>query len=237
LIEFRIHGRGGQGNVVAAYSLATAAIDEGRYGQTFPAFGAERRGAPVVAFVRIADQAFKRHCQVLHPAFLIIQDQALEEGVTIHTHRGIRRLILRGEHVVGVEMVHMKKLPNAQGTMERVAFEGTETVLHVDQVIPAIGQVVNPAGVEILLSGKHHLDVNHWGHIPNQPGVYTGGDTSRGGKGSVTAEVGDGRRAAEAIARQLQGKPVADPVDFQTLPYEHLNLHYYEHAPRNEHTT
>jgi pyruvate ferredoxin oxidoreductase gamma subunit len=77
LIEVRIHGRGGQGNVVAAYSLATAAIDEGRYGQAFPAFGAERRGAPVVAFVRIADQAFKRHCQVLHPAFLIIQDQAL----------------------------------------------------------------------------------------------------------------------------------------------------------------
>ena len=63
--------------MVAAYSLATAAIDEGRYGQAFPAFGAERRGAPVMAFVRIADQPFKRHCQVLHPAFLIIQDQAL----------------------------------------------------------------------------------------------------------------------------------------------------------------
>ena len=77
MIEVRIHGRGGQGNVVAAYSLATAAIDEGRYGQAFPAFGAERRGAPVIAFVRIADQPFKRHCQVLHPAFLIIQDQAL----------------------------------------------------------------------------------------------------------------------------------------------------------------
>lgn len=77
MIEVRIHGRGGQGNVVAAYSLATAAIDEGRYGQAFPAFGAERRGAPVMAFVRIADQPFKRHCQVLHPAFLIIQDQAL----------------------------------------------------------------------------------------------------------------------------------------------------------------
>ena len=77
MIEVRIHGRGGQGNVVAAYSLATAAIDEGRFGQAFPAFGAERRGAPVVAFVRIAAQPLRRRCQVLHPAFLIIQDQAL----------------------------------------------------------------------------------------------------------------------------------------------------------------
>lgn len=77
LIEVRIHGRGGQGNVVAAYLLATAAIDQGHFGQAFPAFGAERRGAPVVAFVRIADAPLRRRNQVLHPDFLIVQDHAL----------------------------------------------------------------------------------------------------------------------------------------------------------------
>jgi pyruvate ferredoxin oxidoreductase gamma subunit len=77
LIEVRIHGRGGQGNVVAAYLLATAAIDQGHFGQAFPAFGAERRGAPVVAFVRIADAPLRRRNQVLQPDFLIIQDHAL----------------------------------------------------------------------------------------------------------------------------------------------------------------
>jgi pyruvate ferredoxin oxidoreductase gamma subunit len=77
MLEIRIHGRGGQGNVVAAYLLATAAIEEGRYGQAFPAFGAERRGAPVVAFTRIADRPIRRRCQVREPAFLIVQDQAL----------------------------------------------------------------------------------------------------------------------------------------------------------------
>ena len=84
MIEIRIHGRGGQGNVVAAYLLATAAIEERRFGQAFPAFGAERRGAPVVAFTRIADQPIRRRCQVREPAFLIIQDQALLQvpGVT-----------------------------------------------------------------------------------------------------------------------------------------------------------
>jgi len=84
VLEVRIHGRGGQGNVVAAYLLATVAINEGRFAQAFPAFGAERRGAPVTAFVRIAKDAFRRRSQVREPAFLIVQDQSLlhVEGVT-----------------------------------------------------------------------------------------------------------------------------------------------------------
>lgn len=77
MIEIRIHGRGGQGNVVAAYLLAMAAFEEKRYGQAFPNFGAERRGAPVMAFVRIAEIPIQRRNQVRTPAFLIIQDQAL----------------------------------------------------------------------------------------------------------------------------------------------------------------
>ena len=77
MIEVRIHGRGGQGNVVAAYLLATTAINEGLHAQAFPAFGAERRGAPVIAFVRINHEPIKRRCQVATPDFLIIQDEAL----------------------------------------------------------------------------------------------------------------------------------------------------------------
>lgn len=77
MIEVRIHGRGGQGNVVAAYLLATSAINEGWHAQAFPAFGAERRGAPVVAFVRINHEPIRRRCQVVSPDFLIIQDEAL----------------------------------------------------------------------------------------------------------------------------------------------------------------
>jgi pyruvate ferredoxin oxidoreductase gamma subunit len=77
VIEIRIHGRGGQGNVVAANLLAMAAFEEKRYGQAFPNFGAERRGAPVMAFVRIDDKPIRRRNQVQHPAFLIIQDEAL----------------------------------------------------------------------------------------------------------------------------------------------------------------
>lgn len=77
LTEVRIHGRGGQGNVLAAYALATAAIDEGQWAQAFPAFGAERRGAPVAAFVRISSRPHLRRCQISEPHYLIVQDETL----------------------------------------------------------------------------------------------------------------------------------------------------------------
>ncbi len=75
--EIRIDGRGGQGNVVAAYMLAEAAFEAGRFGQAFPSFGPERRGAPVAAFVRISDRPVRRRCQVREPLYIVVQDPSL----------------------------------------------------------------------------------------------------------------------------------------------------------------
>jgi len=77
MIEYRIHGRGGQGSVAAAYLLAAAAFEAGHTCQAFPAFGAERRGAPVTAFVRIDDKPIHLRSQVAAPDFLIVQDDTL----------------------------------------------------------------------------------------------------------------------------------------------------------------
>jgi pyruvate ferredoxin oxidoreductase gamma subunit len=95
MIEIRIHGRGGQGNVVAAYLLATAAIDEGHHAQAFPTFGAERRGAPVAAFVRLAPEPILRRCEVREPHFVIVQDPTLlkSAGVTAGLREGGRVLV------------------------------------------------------------------------------------------------------------------------------------------------
>lgn len=158
-------------------------------------------------------------------------DQALEEGVTIHEHRGIHRLILRGEKVIGVEMVHMKKLRQPSGRLKRVEFEGTETVLHVDQVIPAIGQVVDPLGVEPLLDHREFFRVDEWGRFAKHAGVYTGGD-ARGDRGTVSEAIGDGRRAAIAIDADLRGIELPIGERREALGFDHLNLNYFEHAPR-----
>ncbi len=77
MLEVRIHGRGGQGNVVAAYLLAHAGIAGGLHAQAFPFFGAERRGAPVAAYVRLAARPIRLHAAVRTPHFVIVQDEKL----------------------------------------------------------------------------------------------------------------------------------------------------------------
>ena len=78
LVEIRWHGRGGQGAVTSAEMLARAAILEGKYAQAFPAFGPERRGAPVLAFVRIdAKQPVKIRAEITKPDVVVILDPGL----------------------------------------------------------------------------------------------------------------------------------------------------------------
>jgi 2-oxoisovalerate ferredoxin oxidoreductase gamma subunit len=83
VIEIRIHGRGGQGAVVASKLLAESFFCEGHFVQAFPAFGVERRGAPVMAFVRIDKAPVRLRCNVYHPDHLVVLDHALTETVDI----------------------------------------------------------------------------------------------------------------------------------------------------------
>ena len=78
LVEIRWHGRGGQGAVTSAELLAKAAIDEGKYAQAFPAFGAERRGAPVLAFDRISNrEPIRIRAEITEPDVVVVLDPGL----------------------------------------------------------------------------------------------------------------------------------------------------------------
>jgi pyruvate ferredoxin oxidoreductase gamma subunit/2-oxoisovalerate ferredoxin oxidoreductase gamma subunit len=88
LIEIRLHGRGGQGTVVASLVLARAAMLEGRSVQAFPEFGVERRGAPVTAFLRIAQERIPLRCRVERPDHVLVLDPALLPMIELPTGRG-----------------------------------------------------------------------------------------------------------------------------------------------------
>jgi len=78
LIEIRWHGRGGQGAVTSAELLARAAINEGKYAQAFPSFGPERRGAPVLAFVRISNkEPIRVRAEIAEPDVVVVLDPGL----------------------------------------------------------------------------------------------------------------------------------------------------------------
>lgn len=84
MIEIRWHGRGGQGAVTSAEILAQAAISEGKYAQAFPSFGPERRGAPVLAFVRIsANQPIRVRSSITEPDVVVVLDPSLLSIVNV----------------------------------------------------------------------------------------------------------------------------------------------------------
>ena len=81
--ELRIHGRGGQGAVIASKVLASALFHEGRSVQAFPAFGVERRGAPVTAFLRFSQGPILLRCEITSPHDLIILDPTLIKAIDV----------------------------------------------------------------------------------------------------------------------------------------------------------
>jgi len=83
MFQIRIHGRGGQGVVSASEMMSVAAFLGGRYSMSFPSFGSERMGAPVIAFVRIDDKEIELREPVLDPDCLIIQDPTLFHAVDV----------------------------------------------------------------------------------------------------------------------------------------------------------
>jgi 2-oxoacid:acceptor oxidoreductase gamma subunit (pyruvate/2-ketoisovalerate family) len=83
--EIRIHGRGGQGAVLAARMLASAFVAEGKSVASFPMYGFERRGAPVVAFTRVDDKPIREKTQIYTPDCLVVIDPTLMKLPTLFT--------------------------------------------------------------------------------------------------------------------------------------------------------
>ncbi|MBW2340530.1 MAG: 2-oxoacid:acceptor oxidoreductase family protein [Deltaproteobacteria bacterium] len=81
--EIRIHGRGGQGAVLASRILAKALVEEGKSVKAIPSFGFERRGAPVAAFLRFDDKVIRQATNIYHPNCIICLDPTLPRSVDI----------------------------------------------------------------------------------------------------------------------------------------------------------
>jgi len=78
MLEIRIHGRGGAGVKSCAQILGRAAFLSGFKTQDFSLYGAERRGAPVVSFVRIDKEPILERGYITTPEIVIILDDTLD---------------------------------------------------------------------------------------------------------------------------------------------------------------
>jgi len=85
MVEVRFHSLGGQGAVTLINMIAQAGNLVGRHVQAFPFFGAERRGAPVMCFLRMDSKPIDLRSQIYRPDFLVVMGNsvlgpAIEEG-------------------------------------------------------------------------------------------------------------------------------------------------------------
>lgn len=83
MYEIRLHGRGGQGAVLASNMLAQALVEEGKHAVAIPSFGFERRGAPVAAFLRVSDRPIRSLTNIYNPDCIICIDPTVARAVDI----------------------------------------------------------------------------------------------------------------------------------------------------------
>jgi len=77
MLRIRFHGRGGQGMKTASRIIGSAAFHAGFVVQDAPVYGAERRGAPMAAFTRMARQPLLEHGAISHPDLVVVADDTL----------------------------------------------------------------------------------------------------------------------------------------------------------------
>jgi len=77
MFRIRFHGRGGQGMKTASRVLGSAFFCEGFQVQDAPRYGAERRGAPIFAFVRAAREPINERGIIRCPDLVIVADDSL----------------------------------------------------------------------------------------------------------------------------------------------------------------
>ncbi len=132
---------------------------------------------------------------------------AREEGVRFLTlHNPIE---YRADEQGRVRQVVLQRMelgePDASGRRRPVPVEGAVETMDVDLVIVSVGVSPNPLvprsieGLELGRKGTIAVDEDMRSSVPT---IFAGGDIVRGGA-TVILAMGDGKRAAEAMDRQL----------------------------------
>ncbi len=166
MVEIRFHGRGGQGAVIASKILASALFKEGKYAQAFPAFGAERRGAPVMAFTRFDKKEITRRSMVYEPDHVVVLDEPILDVVDVTAGLKENGWVLINSPKPPSAFTAMKKFRVATVDANRIASEnelGSSTSPVVNTVIlGALAKVTGLVGLKAVLEGIRE-------YVPSKP--------------------------------------------------------------------
>ncbi len=151
-----------------------------------------------------------RRSEAEMPARLEERENAKEEGVIFKLLTNPTRFI-GDEHgwVKAMECIKMELgEPDESGRRRPIPKPGSEYILEIDTVIPALGTRANP----LLPRSTPGLETTRWGTIAadeetgktTKPGVWAGGDIVTGAA-TVISAMGAGKRAAADMDAYLRG--------------------------------
>ena len=145
------------------------------------------------------------------PAEDIEIKEAEEEGV-------IFKFLTNPEEIVssadgGIEYVKLQKMqlgePDASGRRKPVPIEGETENLKVSSLIMALGQILNPIGLDgVELTKKGTISADETTFRTNIENVFAVGDATNKGAGIAIAAIGEAEKASYVIDSYLKGNIV-----------------------------
>jgi glutamate synthase (NADPH/NADH) small chain len=134
---------------------------------------------------------------------------AEQEGIEFLLLTNPTRILADGNNwIAGIECQRMALgEPDESGRRRPVAVKGSEFVIEIQTLIEAIGQKPNPiiqATTPGLETSKRGTVVTQENQATSRPGIFAGGDLSRGGA-TVILAMRDGKNAAASIHEYLTG--------------------------------
>ena len=140
-------------------------------------------------------------------------EEALEEGCEVNCSKGPKSVLSRDGKVVGLELMDVKAVFDAEGRFNPTYYEDRISALEGDIVIFAIGQAsdlsfLKDSGVELDARGRLILDPET--QATSRRGVFACGEVTSG-PGIAVQAMASGRKAAQSIARYLKGEPWVAP--------------------------
>jgi pyruvate ferredoxin oxidoreductase gamma subunit/2-oxoisovalerate ferredoxin oxidoreductase gamma subunit len=140
--------------------IASAVIKEGKYAQAFPAFGPERRGAPVLAFTRISDEPILIRSEIYEPDIVIVLDSTL-----LRTEEVTKGLKLEGILIINTtktpkELKKLLKFPGKIVTIDatKIALEELKRPIVNTAILGAVINVTKLTRLETLIGEVR----THW---------------------------------------------------------------------------
>jgi pyruvate ferredoxin oxidoreductase gamma subunit len=94
MLEIRWHSRAGQGAKTGSYALSQVMVETGKFVQDFSVYGAEKRGAPMNAFNRVANERIIDHSKEMIPDFVLVIDPSLVyTDITVSTKNSTKYIV------------------------------------------------------------------------------------------------------------------------------------------------